>query len=734
MTNLRVMYMLNKKVLAVVISAALGLTACNGDDEIVYVDKPIDSAISSTVAEGKTLSNTPDIIVKSAIQDVSEVTITIAATSDLHGRLFGYDYAIDGEDKDAGLTRIATLLKEEKAKTSNMILIDIGDTVQGNSAQLFNDHPTHPVVSTLNALDYDLWVPGNHEFNFEREFIDRNLAHFNGAVVSSNIKWEESSTNYIRSFQVFEVDGAKVAIVGLTPSNIPNWEASAPDHFKGLKFDEELASTQAAVDTLIAKHHPDVIVGAFHLGRTSGGGTGVYKIAAAMADQFDVIIAGHEHATYIESITKSEVGADIVTQDISAEGKHSAEDKTLAGVYDESNRTNSVKIIEPGKWGSALAKADIKLKKNAAGKWEMVDTTLANISTYNIEQDTDISAQYQYVDDMAKTDAQEVIGKVVGVFTPGGGADEAVHEDINNEVGRLYTTIHTAKVQDTPLMDFINAIQLQESGADISAVSLFSDGSNLIDDQDYAKKDSTRLYKYDNTLIGVNITGENLKRYMEWSYSYFNPYKDGDITVSFRKGAKSYNYDQFDGKINFVVDLTGDVLTMDENYKVTNEGSRIDISEINGEPFDSNATYKLALNSYRYGSQVKKYGWVSDTGEDKFYDSVNETTYAIRDMLTGFVLTNKAVNAGDYINNNWEFKQYQANGAITLARTDKGAGQALWTQLVNKEICVKIDPENPKYPGILHSVNFNDASSYFANPNKDNADQDKVYEGCVEAP
>ncbi|GGP65765.1 2',3'-cyclic-nucleotide 2'-phosphodiesterase [Shewanella algicola] len=728
--------MLNKKVLTVVISAALGLTACNGDDEIVYVDTPVETSLSSTAAEGKTLSNTPDVVVKSAIQDIDEVTITIAATSDLHGRLFGYDYAIDGEDKDAGLTRIATLLKQEKAKNSNMILIDIGDTVQGNSAQLFNDNPTHPVVSTLNALDYDLWVPGNHEFNFDREFVDRNLAHFNGAVVSNNIKWEASNTNYIRSFQVFEVDGAKVAIVGLTPSNIPNWEASAPEHFKGLKFDEELASTQAAVAQLVEEYQPDVIVGAFHLSRNSGG-TGVYDVAAAMADQFDVILAGHEHATYIESITKGEVGEDVVTKDISAESNHATEDKTLAGVYDESNRANSVKIIEPGKWGSALAKADIKLKKNDAGKWEMVDTTLANISTYGVEQDVDISAQFQYVDDMAKADAQEVIGKVVGVFTPGSGADEAVHEDLNNEVGRLYTTIHTAKVQDTPLMDFINTIQLQKSGADISAASLFSDGSNLIDDQDYAKKDSTRLYKYDNTLIGIDITGENLKRYMEWSYSYFNPYQDGDITVSFRKGAKSYNYDQFDGNIKFVVDLTGDAFAQtkgdDGKYQVTNEGSRINISEINGEPFDPAATYKLAVNSYRYGSQLKMYGWVSASGEDKFYDSVNENVYAIRDMLTEYIITNKSVNAADYTNNNWEFKQYQTNGAITLARTDNGAGQALWTQLVNKEICVKIDPENPKYPGILYSVNVDDATSYFANPNKDSADQDEVYQGCVEA-
>lgn len=700
------------------------ISGCS-DDTTTIINT--DSGYAPVVTEGKTLTNTPDIVVKSQ-QEVDELTITIGATADLHGRIFGYDYALDAEDKDAGLTRIATLLKQQKADHPNMILVDIGDTVQGNSAQLFNDDPTHPVVSTLNALEFDLWVPGNHEFNFERSFIDRNLDHFNGAVISSNIKWENNSANYIRAYQIFEVDGAKVAIVGVTPSNVPNWEASAPSHFAGLKFDEELASTRAAVDELIQKYSPDVIVGAFHIGRDSDAGAGVHKIAAEMADKFDVILAGHEHATYIESVQKA-TGDEIKVADISLASGDAEEDKALAGTYNEANRSQSVKIIEPGKWGAALAKAEIQLKKNAAGKWEMVDTTLSNITTKDVVENEDIKAQFQYIDDVSKTDAQTELGKVVGDFTPGKGADEATHQDLNQEIGRLYTTIHTAKVVDTPLMDFIHQIQIQKSKADISAASLFSDSSNLVDGQTYAKKDSTNLYKYDNTLIGINMTGENLKRYMEWSYTYFNTYKEGDLTVSFAKGSKAYMYDQFDGQIQFVVDLAGEAFSMDATYNITNEGNRIEIIEINGKPFDPKATYKVALNSYRWGSNVKKYGWATDA--DVYYDSVNEPVYAVRDMLTEYVEVNKGVNAKDFSNPNWEFKQYQANGAITLLRTDKGAGEALWNRLIQQEICVQIDPENPKYPGILHSLNVNDASTYFENPNYGNADQNQVYKGCV---
>ncbi|WOT06614.1 bifunctional metallophosphatase/5'-nucleotidase [Shewanella youngdeokensis] len=713
--------MLNKKLLAVVIASTLGLTACGSDDTIVYVD----SGYATVATEGKTLTNTPDVIVKSE-NDVDEVTISIGATSDLHGRIFGYDYALDTIDDDAGLTRIATLLNTEKAANPNMILVDIGDTVQGNSAQLFNDDPTHPVVSTLNALDFDLWVPGNHEFNFERAFVDRNLNHFNGAVVSNNIKWESNDANYIRAFQIFEVDGAKVAIVGVTPSNVPNWEASAPSHFAGLKFDEELASTRAAVDELIEKYSPDVIVGAFHIGRSSDAGAGVHKIAAELADKFDVILAGHEHATYIESIQKSTDGK-VVDTDISF-GKGTEEDKTLSGTYNESNRAESVKIIEPGKWGSALAKAEIKLKKNTDGKWEMVDTTLSNLSTKGVEEDQSLSSQFQYIHDISKNDAQIVLGKVVGDFTPGTGADEAIHKDYDNDAGRLYTTIHTAKVIDTPLMDFINQIQISKTGAVVSAASLFSDSSNLVDGQDYAKKDSTNLYKYDNTLVGVNMTGANLKRYMEWSYSYFNAYKEGDLTVSFSKGIAAYMYDQFDGDITFVVDLAGEVFEMDGDHNILNEGSRIEITEIGGEPFDENATYKVALNSYRWGSDILAYGWA--TTADIYYDSVNEPIYAIRDMLTDYVATNQGVNAADFTNQNWEFKQYQANGAITQLRNDGAEGEALWNRLVNQEICVQIDLDNAKYPAIATSLNVNDNSTYFVNPNAGDADQTVVYQGC----
>ncbi|QIZ77811.1 bifunctional metallophosphatase/5'-nucleotidase [Ferrimonas lipolytica] len=724
------MKIINRSLICLSIVAAL--SGCN-DDDTKYIEVPTDpievpSPYSPVVAEGKVLTNTPDIVVKSDDTDKTEVTISIGATSDLHGRIFGYDYATNSEDVDAGLTRVATLLADARAQDPNIIMIDIGDTVQGNSAQLFNDDPTHPVVSSLNALDFDVWVPGNHEFNFERSFIDRNLANFNGAVLSANIKWESNSANYIRGYQIFEVDGARVAVIGLTPANVPNWEASAPSHFAGLKFEEELASTQAAMDELVAEYAPDVIVGALHLGRSGEYGAGVHDIAAAMADKFDVILAGHEHATYIESVKLGDA-ENIVDIKVADDSNGYVEDKSISGSYDESNRAESVKIMEPGKWGSNLAIAEIKLAK-VDDKWTMVDTTLTNASTKNVAEDTTLAAQFQYVDDISKADANEVIGNVVGNFTPTstGKPDIATESDYDGDAGRLYTTIHYAKVHDTPLMDVINKIQLDASGATISAASLFSDSSNLEDGEEYTKGKSTNLYKYDNTLLAVNISGENLKKYMEWSYTYFNQYKDGDLTISFTPGVAAYQYDQFDGAIAYTVDLSKAAQEMDAEYNITTAGERISITEIDGKPFDPAATYSLALNSYRFGSQVAKFGWASN--DDVTYDSVNETVYAIRDMLTEYVIANQGIDVADFSDslNTWSFVQ---TPAIEAARTDGGAGQALWEDIQEMKTCVQIDWSNAKYPGIMTSVNVKDASTYFTNTNyKDGATAEELHLGC----
>ncbi|PMH46699.1 hypothetical protein BCU68_01295 [Vibrio sp. 10N.286.49.B3] len=724
-------------------SIALALVGCNSSS---------DDNNDIVIEECQTFNNSPEIIVKGGNGDeLTQQTITIAATGDMHGRIFAHDYATNRADANAGFTKISTLMQEERAQNPDMVLIDLGDTVQGNSAELFNDLPVHPVVETLNAMDFDVWVPGNHEFDFERSFLDRNLAGFNGSAVSSNIVWDKNSTecdtsgeevDFLKGYQIFEINGAKVAVVGLTPSWVTNWQSSSPENFRNLGFKEELESVRAAVDEAIEKYSPDVVIGALHYGRKDGG-TGVHKIAVELADRFDVIFNGHEHSKHIEQVFANNDHSQDMT-DISEGGSNELEDKELSIVHNSETRHNSVKVIEPGNWGWALAKAEIELEKDAQGQWQIVDTTLANRTVNGIDEDPAIQQQFQHIHDQSIEHAETTVGIVDGNFVFPGydalgvGGDEATGEGTveNSEGARLYTTIHMAKVADMPLVDLINQIQIKNIeekavdadnnplnlSVDVSAAALFSDESNLIDGQEYRNMDSSNLYMYDNQLVAVSMKGSALKEYMEWSYGYLNQWQDGDLIVSFNTDVRAYNYDHFDGTIQYVVDISKD------------EGERITISEIAGTAFDPAAQYTVAVNDYRYSSTLISKGWITE--DDMLWISADEPVYAIRDMLTAYVNEAGTLDAEQFVNQNWYIKQFgkmnldgtwdEATKGDILKARETEEGSALWKKLQNKEICVVRDDNRDN--SLVEAVNYKNDSSYFINTDKENP-----YEGCTHA-
>ena len=102
----------------------------------------------------------------SAETQEKEVKITLLATSDIHGRFMPWDYAIDEPNLEGSLTQLQTLIKKIRQENPNTILLDAGDMIQDNSAELFNDQPESPMMVAMNEMGYDVWTLGNHEFNF----------------------------------------------------------------------------------------------------------------------------------------------------------------------------------------------------------------------------------------------------------------------------------------------------------------------------------------------------------------------------------------------------------------------------------------------------------------------------------------------------------------------------------------------------------------------------------------
>ena len=533
------------------------------------------------------------VVTKGAPTDADEVVISVAATSDMHGRIYPWEYAIDSPANGAGFAQTDTVVQQIRAKYPDTLLIDIGDSMQDNSAELFIDMDTHPMIQAMNFLGYDVWVPGNHEFNFGLNFLERNFLNFDGRVVCSNIQFADSGKPFVLPYQIYEIDGVRVAVIGSTAPHISTWEASAPEHFQNLDFTNPIESLKETVASIEGQY--DVLVAAVHISREGEyeeeGKTGAFQIAEAVPE-LDVIIAGHEHATYCTKV-------------------------------------NDTWVLEPGKYGSHVALVTFDMKKEG-GEWKVASVEAENIPTKDLEASQAVLDTFKWVDDKSKENANQVVGTVVADFIPEGtdyitGADHV-------------TTMPRAQIEDTALMDLINTVQKYYAKADISTAALFNFDQTL-KAGDFKRKDVAFIYKYDNTLMGVNITGKNLLAYMEWTVDYYQTAHEGDVTIAFNPNFRAYNYDMLAG-IDYEIDLSKDA------------GHRITNATIGGKPVDPAATYKLAVNNYRFGT-LMSYGWA--TKDDVYFDSYNELplTSTVRDLIVKYTQENLGGKLAPVCDHNW---------------------------------------------------------------------------------
>jgi 2',3'-cyclic-nucleotide 2'-phosphodiesterase/3'-nucleotidase len=533
-------------------------------------------------------------IAKGIPSAADSAVITVAATSDMHGRIYPWEYAVDSADNDAGFALTYTVVKDIRGRDPDTLLLDIGDALQDNSAELFNDMDIHPMVQAMNYMGYDGWILGNHEFNFGLDFLERNIRNFDGRVICSNIKYADNGKNYVLPYQIYDIKGIRVAVVGCVAPHISTWEASAPEHFQNLDFEDPIVSLKETVASIKGQY--DILIGALHISRNgeyeNEGKTGVFQIAAAVPE-LDLIIAGHEHATYCQKV-------------------------------------NDTWVLEPGKYGSQVAFSQFDMKK-VDGNWQIASVEAQNIPTKNLPAAQEILSEFKWVDTESKENANTVIGEITADFIPEG-ADYITGKD-------HVTTMPRAQIEDTAVIDLINTVQKYYAKADISTAAMFNFDQTL-KKGDFKKKDVAFIYKYDNTLMGVNITGKNLLDYMEWTADYYQTAKDGDVTVAFNPDFRAYNYDMFAG-INYEIDLSKPA------------GSRIVNATIGGKPVDPAAVYKMAVNNYRFGT-LKSHNWATE--KDVYFDSYNQMPLnaTIRSLIIKYVTEQMGGKLSPSCDHNWK--------------------------------------------------------------------------------
>nr|WP_319776700.1 5'-nucleotidase C-terminal domain-containing protein [uncultured Sphaerochaeta sp.] len=515
--------------------------------------------------------------------------LVILATTDIHGNVWGFSYENDKETNNNGMARIATYVEQVRDAHPNVILVDNGDVIQGNimTDDLYNKREgEHPVIRAMNLLDYDSLTLGNHEFNFGEKLIKRMQELANFPILSANMS-RLDGTMAALPYTIVERSGVKVGIIGLTNPNAPRWDGEKTDPFV---YAPVGPAARRVVDILDDK--VDVLVVVAHVGLypeydVDGGSDGGLAILE-LCPEIDVLIVGHAHTT-------------------------------IAEVQD------GIAIGGAKNLGREVIRIDLSLDENKQVDGQEV--TIIDMTDYEpselIRGNTFIKEAHQATRDFISGGAPSADG------SPSGGifGTAAVDFQPKNEI----MGIPEGKLRDTAVMDFINEVQLLNSGADVSAAALFADTSDIPKGPiNYGT--IFGIYKYDNTLYRVPVTGAELKAYMEWSATCYNQWKPGDVSISFNPDKPGYLYDMFSG-VDYEIDLSKP------------EGQRIKNVMFKGKSLSDTQKLTLAVNNYRYSSALKAQKLVSGVRE---WESPN----SIRDMLVAYIKEKGTIYPK--VDNNWK--------------------------------------------------------------------------------
>lgn len=426
-----------------------------------------------------------------------QMDLQILATSDTHGRFLPWDYAANKADASGSVAQQAAAIAQRR--TPSTIVVDAGDTIQGNSAELFLQDEMHPMSAGMNAIGYDVWVTGNHEYNFGMDTLKRVIAQQKAKVLVGNV-YAPDGTPLADGYTILNKQGVKVGVIGMVTPNITRWDSK---NLEGWTVTNPVDECRKLTKQL--RGQVDVLLGVMHMDPESEYGvygSGARDLAEA-CPEFDVIVAAHGH-------------------------------RSVPG-----EMINGVLVVENSGNATTLSEIHLQLKRKWDGGWSIDQRTSEIVSMKDLPADAALSQQLAGYDARAKADAETLIGELRG-------GNMAPENDVVN--------IPQPMVQDTALLDFINEVQMYYTGAKVSATALTSMTSQMKEGP-IRKCDTASIYTYQNTLYKLEMNGAQLRSFMEWSAGFFKTWVPGDLTVAFDPSTRYYLYDAFEG-VNYEIDVS----------------------------------------------------------------------------------------------------------------------------------------------------------------------------------
>lgn len=560
--------------------------------------------------------------------------LSILSTTDVHGHVFNWDYFRDAAPAaggEYGLSRLASAVEDVRAERgdSSVLLLDNGDAIQGtpltylaaSQPDLLTGGDTHPMAQAFNLLDYDAQNLGNHEFNYGLDTLATYEGELGAPLLGANVVRAGTDEPAFEPYTIIDKEVAghtvKVGVLGVVTPGIRIWDKANVEGI--LEFQDPTTVAQEYVPRMKAAG-ADIVVVLAHTGL----GTDTTLVPSELqentaqflttqVDDVDVVIGGHTHQDIPSKVTHSPDGSPVL-------------------------------FTQPNYWARSLSDVQVPLTFDASGT-PSVDWPSSG------DASADDAAVAGWVTSHRASALADSTTLTEDPLLAQDHADTLTY--VNTVVAQSTETMtaESSRYEDTPILDFIGAVMVDTvsegiagtAAADLPVIAQVSPFSRdaVFNEGDVTIKDVAGLYIYDNTLLGVEITGAELRDYLEYSAKFFVQVDEG-ATFDPETGTNAvltgtpvpdYNYDALTG-VDYRINISKPV------------GERIEGLSYGGAPVADGDEFVLAINNYR---QSGGGGFPHVTTAPVVYNELVE----IRQQMIEYAQARGVIDPADFFVDNW---------------------------------------------------------------------------------
>ncbi len=556
----------------------------------------------------------PMVALFASVLAAQRMDLVFAATTDVHGRIRGWDYYANAPDPARSLAGAATIVDSVRAANPGRVfLVDGGDLLQGNPllfvAAKIAPPPVHPVIAAMNVMRYDAAVLGNHEFNYGVPALRAAISRAAFPFLAANVS-DADGIPFVAPYVLVDRGKVRVAIIGATTPGSMLWDR---ENLKAadLRVSDIVGSVRAAV-AAVRKQKASVVVVLLHSGLNE-------------AATYDTIATGLPSENVSARVPREIDGIDLV---VYGHSHRELVDSTINGAL----------LVQPRNWAASVAIATLTIEK-AKGAWRVVSHRGQSVSVAGHRESPAVLA----------ASAGTHRATVQWVTTPVGRTDAVWRSD-------------SARVVDAPISDFVNEVMRRAAGAELSATAVFSLNAKL-DSGAVTQAALSRLYPYDNTLRSVRVSGAQLRAFLEHSSLYYRTLPtDGSVPPGglVNPRVPGFNFDLVTG-VDYVIDLRRP------------PGSRITSLSRNGRAVQDSDSFTMALNSYR---QSGGGGYSMLASAPVVFQQEADIRQLLIDEVVRVSANGGRLRTTDYASSNWRLEPAEAVAMAHAEQRREGAAEA----------------------------------------------------------